>query len=423
MAKLKYCFVLFFILHFSFFIVNAQEKYRTQIFDNEIKTLQIYQSGNPFSYPVLTLGSNEQLSVSFDQMSHSTQNYSYAIVHCNADWTPSGLFEAEYIDGFSKNIIENYELSMNTTLDYMHYWFDFPNRDFQFKVSGNYVVKVYVDNEPDKVLCTATFSVVEPLVNVFGKIRANTDIDTQNKHQQIDFEVINNKFQIRDVMTELKATVRQNNRPDNEATGLKPTFIAPGKQSYINNRALIFEGGNEFRQFDVSTIRTLDFSVENISFVSPYFHVELKQDGILNNLPYQFRQDVNGMYVINLQLNDFNDETEADYVFVHFSLYSKEPSLMGKVYLSGDLTQRILDENSEMTYNFSTHCYEKTLLLKQGGYNYQYLFVGNGETTGQTAPIEGSHWQTENDYQIFVFHRGFGDRYDRLIGYQLLNNK
>ncbi len=129
------------------------------------------------------------------------------------------------------------------------------------------------------------------------------------------------------------------------------------------------------------------------------------------------------MYVINLQFNDFDDETEADYVFVHFSLYSKEPSLLGKVYLSGDLTQRILDENSEMTYNFSTRCYEKTVLLKQGGYNYQYLFVGNGENIGKTDPIEGSYWQTENDYQIFVFHRGFGDRYDRLIGYQLLNNK
>ena len=414
--------LLFFMLHSSFFILYAQQKYRTQIFDNEIKTLQTCLAGDPLSYPVLTLGSNDRMLVSFDQMSHFAKNYYYSIVHCNADWTQSSLFEMEYLDGFVNPMVENYEMSMNTTVDYTHYWFTFPNRDFRFKTSGNYVVKVYENNDPDKVVFTTTFSVVEPLVNVFGKIRTNTDIDVQNQHQQIDFEVMTSKLPIRDVMSEMKVAVRQNNRPDNEVSGIKPTFTTPGKQSYINNKALIFEGGNEFRQFDISSVRTRDYSVEKITYISPYFHVELKQDNILSNYPYQFVQDVNGKFVINVQFNDY-DDTEADYVFVHFSLFSKEPSMAGKVYLSGDLTQRILDASSEMAYNFSTRSYEKTLLLKQGGYNYQYLFMNNAETAGHTGVIEGNHWQTENDYQIFVYFRGFGDRYDRLIGYQLLNGK
>ncbi len=143
MQNVKWVWYSFFMLYFIFYIpVNAQQKYRTQIFDNEIKTLKIHLSDDPFSYPVLTLGSNERISVSFDQMSHGARNYSYSIVHCNADWTQSSLFEMEYIDGFANNMIDNYELSMNTTLDYTHYRFDFPNRDFQFKVSGNYVVKI-----------------------------------------------------------------------------------------------------------------------------------------------------------------------------------------------------------------------------------------------------------------------------------------
>jgi hypothetical protein len=405
-----------------FFVANAQQKYRTEIFDKEINTLQTYLAGDPLSYPVLRLGSQDQIQVSFDQMSHISRNYSYAIIHCNADWTQSSLFEMEYIDGFANSTIDDYEMSMNTTLDYTHYRFSFPNQDFNFKTSGNYVVKVFENNDPENVVLTATFSVVEPLVNVFGKIRGNTDIDTQSKHQQIDFEVVNGDYQIRDVMSELKVAVRQNNRPDNEVSGIKPTFTTPSKQSYINNKALIFEGGNEFRQFDIANIRTGDYSVEDITFLEPYFHVTLKQDNILNNIPYHFYEDVNGKYIINVQFNDY-DDSEADYAYVHFSLFSQEPSLAGKVYLSGDLTHGILDANSEMTYNFSTRSYEKTLLLKQGGYNYQYLFVNNGDTVGQAGIAEGSHWETENDYLIFVYHRGFGDRYDRLVGYQLLSGK
>ena len=82
----------------------------------------------------------------------------------------------------------------------------------------------------------------------------------------------------------------------------------------------------------------------------------------------------------------------------------------------------MLDERSKMGYNFDTGQYEKAVLMKQGSYNYQYLFVPNGSTTGQTAPLEGDFYQTQNEYSIYVYYRPMGARYDRLIGVTTVRN-
>ncbi|MEG1999419.1 MAG: hypothetical protein RR015_05330 [Bacteroidales bacterium] len=55
-------------------------------------------------------------------------------------------------------------------------------------------------------------------------------------------------------------------------------------------------------------------------------------------------------------------------------------------------------------------------MLKQGSYNYQYLFVPKGETKGKSSVIEGNKYQTSNEYRVNVYHRRPGERYDRLIG-------
>ena len=76
-----------------------------------------------------------------------------------------------------------------------------------------------------------------------------------------------------------------------------------------------------------------------------------------------------------------------------------------------------------MGYNFETHQYEKAVLLKQGSYNYQYLFVPNNATVGETGPIEGNFYQAENEYSIYVYYRPMGARYDRLIGIKSIRNE
>jgi len=60
--------------------------------------------------------------------------------------------------------------------------------------------------------------------------------------------------------------------------------------------------------------------------------------------------------------------------------------------------------------------YVGKMFLKQGYYNYQYVFLPKGSTVGKTSTIEGDHWETKNEYCIFVYYREDGEITDKLIG-------
>ena len=108
---------------------------------------------------------------------------------------------------------------------------------------------------------------------------------------------------------------------------------------------------------------------------------------------------------------------------VHFSIPIDYPFIEGDIHLQGDFLTDNLGEDSEMIYNFETKQYEKSLLLKQGLYNYLYLMVKHNQTKGHTLEIEGDKYQTPNEYLIEVFYRRPGERYDRLIGSQQIINQ
>ena len=66
--------------------------------------------------------------------------------------------------------------------------------------------------------------------------------------------------------------------------------------------------------------------------------------------------------------------------------------------------------------------YEAELFLKQGYYNYQYVYIKDGKAQADETMLEGNHWETENDYSIYVYHRKIGTYYDQLVGIKKLNS-
>lgn len=399
--------------------VSAQEPFRTMPLSDHIKTLQVGVAGQKLSLPVIRLNDADAICVQFDEMSHDSKNYFYSIHHCNADWTLSNITDMEAIDGSSTGMITNYANSFNTTFLYTHYSVRFPNDQMRFKISGNYRVTIYEDNDPSKAVAVACFSVVDPKVSITGTVRGNTDMEINRRMQQLDFYIDNGQFPIRDVFSELKVLVRQNGRQDNQVFGIQPSYTTSSKQSYVNNRALIFEGGNEYRSFDCSSIYTFGSGVEDIRYFAPYYHATLYPDVSRAGKAYEKLSDANGRYVINLQNYD-NDSVTADYVSVHFSIPTENPFFEGSLYICGDLNYNLFDRSNRMEYNAQHNAYEQTLLLKQGGYNYMYAFVKKGESTGSLQQMEGSLWQTSNEYVIYAYYRGWGERYDRLIGVQVV---
>ncbi len=393
------------------------QTFHTQSLSSNIKTVQSYIYGDPLSSPIIELNGDEQIFISFDELSYETKNFNYTIVHCNADWTKSDLAEVEYLDGFSTGIIEDTYQSINTTVLYTNYQLKFPNNDLQFKCSGNYAVLIYEDGKRENIKATACFSIIESNISIEATIKGNTDKEINKRYQQVDFSIEHTTFRVQDPFSDFKIIVRQNNRNDNQVSNIKPTYSSTFKQTYCNNRALIFEGGNEYRSFDFSSEYTYGNGIERIVFDNTYQHVILSSDSYRNNSSYLFNDDVNGKYVVHRQFSD-DINYESDYMWVHFSLPVVQPFFSGTVFLCGDFVGNRLHTQCRMDYNADKNCYEKAIFLKQGGYNYQYLFVQKNSSVGSLEPIEGSFWQTKNEYQIFVYYRPRGERYDKLIGWK-----
>ncbi len=396
--------------------------YSNQTFNTKIKTVQLHKEGWAQSYPILDLGSSTNLVLSFDELISESKNYNYSVQHCDANWEPSFLQEAEYIVGINQNPILDYDFSFNTTIDYVHYKVTFPNEDFSITRSGNYIIKVYEDFDIDHPVLTWRFMVVEQKVNINANIRFAVNAEIRKLMQEIHLTISHPSMQIPDPLQELKVNIYQNNREDNALKNIQPQFIRKGEIEYRHNRELLFEGGNEYRWLDLRSIRFLNEKIRDITFHDPYYHVELTPDAILGDASYFYRSDFNGRYLIELQEKQRDADLESDYVMVHFKLPRKTTYPGSNVYLMGGLTNYTLTDYNKMTYNDITRCYETSLLLKQGFYNYLFGVKSKYQEKASLASIEGSFSQTENDYLIVVYYRGISDNYDRIIGINQVNS-
>jgi hypothetical protein len=406
------------IVWYLFFVVNIifAAKYSTQIFDENIKTLQILPNGESLMLPVLELGSADEIVISFDELSYEASNFYYKIVHCDAYWNESDLASMEYLDGFDGGMIDMYDYSVNTTVNYIHYTLQLPNDDVQLKLSGNYVVLIARDGDFENgVVATACFSLVEPMVDINVEMNGRTMKELNGRYQAVALDVMVEGVESRDKMQDFIVVVRQNNRLDNEAYLTRPTYVNGGRLRYENREELIFEGGNQYRSIDFSSRYTYGGGIDHIEFDRDMYHVVLEADASRANNKEAYAMDAHGGYVINLQKNNYPD-TEADYMWVHFYYPAEVPYLEGRMYIIGDLTQNLVDNRSEMIYDLSEKCYVRSLLLKQGGYNYVYALKAKNREELSVIQTEGSFWESRNRYDVMVYFRPFGARYDRLVG-------
>jgi len=392
--------------------VNAQ---KNEIYSQEVKTLQVIVNDDWQLPPVIELQSGDYLDISFDELTHEYNRFIYEIKHFNADWSPSSLSEIDYLNGFNNNPIDDYATSINTTMMYTHYNLRIPNDDVDMKVSGNYTVILYKDDSNRQPILKACFSVLDKKVNVSASVSSNTDIDTNVSHQQVSLSINYGGYAINNPQSEVKVQVFQNRRWDNMVTNIAPTYLSAGQIQFSHSRDLIFGGGNEYRKFEITDVRYPSQGIDKISFFRPYYHADLFTDEKRKN--YSFDIDQNGKYLVRYS-NGSDNNIEADYVFVHFSLALNTPLAKGDIYLQGAFTNDQFSPDYKLIYNPESNLYENAQLVKLGAYNYMYLFVPSGSRNGQTQPIEGDFYETENEYMILVYHRPFGERYDKLIGIQ-----
>lgn len=398
-------------------------KYDDYSYKPYIKTTQIHESSWDYAFPIINLNSNETIELSFDDLESDQKQYSISFIHCNSDWTPSDLMISEYLDGFFDMNIINFSYSMNTLQKYTHYSILFPQQNLKFTKSGNYIVYVYLNGDKKDLVLSRRFMVYDNKVTVAHTFRQAIGDEDQFSKQHIDFSIYSSAYEISNPHVDLKVVLTQNYRWDNAVTGIKPTFMGGGQLTYSLDDASTFKGGNEFRYFDIRSMRFFTERVKEIYRDEKLNnHIVLNPEELRSVKPYLFYSDFNGGFLIRNREAIGSQDTEADYVYVDFFMPYPTPESAGNFYLLGKLTDWRMNKNNRLNYNYKRMGYEAQLYLKQGFYNYLIVLSNDVNKSGDESVIEGSHWETENDYAVFVYHRKIGTYYDQLIGYKKMNS-
>jgi hypothetical protein len=421
--------LLFFVILSMILMLNvlASEKvdqyyYQNAVFREEIKSVQLFRVGNELSNPVIELGSDVKLLLKFDDLAEDVKNYSYTVIHCDANWNESYIQQNEYLSGFPDNPIADYAMSFNTSIKFVNYQLTIPNGDCTPKYSGNYALIVFEDNNRKNLVLTQRFYIVEPKVRIEGLVKKATFDVYNGENQEVDFKVVNQQLKLLNPREDIKVVLMQNRRWDNAILDLKPNYIRDNVLDYDYNKENVFPGGNEFRYFDIRTKRHNGENVESIKFIRQYFHAALLPDAIRNNSKFLPYKEMNGNFVIESQDRVTDADTECDYMFVHFYLSMTSQLVGGSVNVFGALTGWNANKSNEMKWNYEAAGYELSLLLKQGYYNYLYVYVPEGAKKADSVNLEGTFFITENEYEIFAYYRDQSSRYDRLVGFVILNS-
>lgn len=400
--------------------------YEDDVYDANIKSVKFHIADLPTSMPILNLNSETLLLLTFDDLMGGDRYFAYKVIHCDKDWNPSNISELDYLDGFNDEEVENGFYSQGTRINYTNYELAIPNEDTRFRISGNYLLLVYNDDTKDPIL-TRRFIATENLVRVIPQLGRPVDALLLKSHQDVSFKVEHKNYDIRRPLQNVSATVIQNGRWDNMITNISPRFNTADMIHFDRTQRLAFESYKEFRSFDIRSARGINSTIHSMDIYEDRIDVLLQLDKTRSS-QIQFgeslfgnsRRDINGQYIIE-SLDAADSYTQSEYMNVFFNLQPRYEYPDADVYLFGRFTDWKLKDDFLLEYDPQREVYRRNVLLKQGYYDYMYLLVDR-KTREIINAFEGNWHETENDYYIIIYHRGIGDRYDRVVGLTSFNS-
>ena len=376
-----------------------------------IKTISFKTSNENYStnLPIIKLG--KTFTLDFDVLNNEEADYYYTIDQLNFDWSRSQLIKSEYLRGFDNIKIQNYKTSFNTYETYSHYKLRIPNQDVRITKSGNYILRIY--DEYQDLVFSRKFIVYEGLSTVPTKIKRLRNLAYIKTKQSVEFEVNPISIQLNNPKNTIKTLIIQNNNLNTSISDLKPQYTIGSKLIFKYNKESSFWAGNEYLFFENKEIRAANVNIRSFNLYDVY-HNYLYSDYPRINRPYTYNPDINGGF-LTTAINTDDVEIEADYANIHFSLKNGAPTPGESIYIVGAFNNYNLGSEYKMIYNRSSDSHELELKLKQGFYNYKYVIVNDYDEINQ-GEVSGNYDKTENDYKVLVYYRGYGYRYDRVIG-------
>lgn len=389
------------------------------VYSPNIKSVQLYQSGNQLGYPIIRLNSGDRVDLHFDEIGGGVKAYSYTFQLCNADWTPALLSQFDYMRGFMQQRINTYRSSSIAFTRYTHYQATLPDQNCYPTRSGNYIVRVFLNSDTGKTIITKRLLVVEEKANVPAQIQQPFNGQYFRTGQKVQFKVqLNDGLNVSNHLQQVKVAILQNFRWDNAHTDLRPTFFSRNTLEYNTEQDAIFPAGKEWRWLDMRSLRFQSDRILNARYLPNSTEIFMKPDTDRSKQKFNFFRDANGMFTIETT-ESLNPFWQIDYATVHFAYIPPNniPYPDKDVYLFGQLTDYNLRDTAKMVFNQEKGIYETSLFLKQGYYDYCYVTVDRNDPKRSASFdfTEGNFWETENEYMILVYFRPIGGRADELI--------
>ncbi|HNF38475.1 MAG TPA: DUF5103 domain-containing protein [Chitinophagaceae bacterium] len=409
-------------------MLAGQSQWPDHIYKPNIHSIKLFKYGDVYSYPVLNLGSNDQIELHFDDLDGDIKNYYYTFQLCNADWNPANIQAFDYIKGFQSNRISNYRISSIIPTRYTHYQAVLPERSMVPTRSGNYLLKVYLNSDTSKLAFTKRFLVVNNRMAVSAQVMQPYNGHLGRTHQRVQVNVNTANAQINSISPQdIKVAIVQNYIWQEASIIDRPTIFRGNYYEYSDESNTTFAAGKEWRWVNLRSFRLRSDRVQQIVDTSKTrTDIYVKPDAERYNQVYIYMPDINGLYT--LQNDDgTNPYWQSDYAWVHFSFIPpSNRAFEGRsIYLFGELTNYDLNVDSKMLFNEEKGVYEKSIFLKQGYYNYSYVTLTDKKEAGVSPSFEnteGNYWGADNAYMIMVYYRPFGARADELLGFTRVNS-
>ncbi|MCC7303136.1 MAG: DUF5103 domain-containing protein [Bacteroidia bacterium] len=396
--------------------------YSDATYDSHIRSVLLHPFSDPTGFPLLQLNDPQaRLLLSFDLLGGEDKDYYYTVIHCTHDWQPSPLLQSEYIDGFYDEQIFQYSPSRNTLQSYIHYEQFIPSASLRITKTGNYLVKVFPEGDPEHPVLSKRFLVIAGRLWCFAGVNQSSEVDSRWEKQELDFDLDYSSLPVVNPTSELKIVILKNRNWNRSTAAPAPFSHFDKKLSFRLNEALRFPGGKEFRYFNCNNIHSKSEWVEEIMTDSSASYFRLLPMKPLNKTHYLEYTDLNGGYMPDLAFSK-QPEKEADYVFVEITLQTPPFPEKGNMYIYGQLTNWECQPEYRLKYDESAGAYKTRIYIKQGYYNFRFAFLYPGTEIPDEEKVDGTSYETENEYIILVYRSSPGSNFDSLEGFRLIRS-
>lgn len=370
-----------------------------------LQSVQLNRTGNPSSAPVIELGSNQTLELFFEILNFDSNQFSVTFTHHNPDWSRSSLPPDFFMSGLQNRNLDSGRVSQVQRPSYRQYQYRFPENDFRFTKSGNYMIHLY-DHDSRRTLLSLPFFVTENQ----GAVRS---------------------------AVEVYQTPRQNLRISNRPTS---TYAIP---EIVEQPIFDLEFYFVQNQFWGRSVRAdeLDFSAPNevrfetssrFSFLGDYEFLFLSLQNFNRSNPQIFETDpgqIPPKIVLSDDISGFSAAARAaasgrfgrpdrrlsgEYANVQFTFDPGRNLLPGEhIYLVGDFNNWTIRQDYRLTFDAGMNRWTGNTVLKEGSYYYKYVVLSGNEINDLI--FDDLFTRTEQEYHALIYKRDHKEFYYRLL--------